>query len=413
MPGGRLKIGFGDLNNVSEQKIGRFLDLRNTSIVDVIRESALNVFKKDAFQNTGPMRGIVLRVEVNTNTPESDSWINRVFGDEKVHTLTMVKVRIPEIHAALPEPLNYGRNANNSNKVIDMYPSFIAINKEVSDKPVAPGDIVLVDFGDRVNLTEPVYLGPILSSPAPGVVGEASIKETFDKKNAGTLLALPPLGDNVLGNKNINNQLPQPIENNKKTGVKTMSDILNDLLSSTFHFITEEELKRIMPHVTQDNVNKYLNGLNQAMLRFEINTPQRQAAFLAQIAVESGELKFDTELSSGQQYEGRTNLGNNQKGDGPKYKGRGLIQLTGRYNYTKFNQKLNALGITADLVNNPEQASRPDISTLIAAQYFADHNLNKLADNGDIVGISQAVNGGNIGLDHRTSFYNKALEVLT
>lgn len=184
--------------------------------------------------------------------------------------------------------------------------------------------------------------------------------------------------------------------------------------------ITKEQLKKIMPLAKLTNIEKYLIPLNDAMEKFEINTPKRIAAFLSQIALESGELKFDTELPSKyngfdfSKYDGRKSLGNNQPGDGVKYKGRGVLQLTGRFNYTSMTKKLNAIGIVVNLVDNPELATRPDISAIIAAQYFKDHKLNSLADSGDVVGITRAVNGpGMLGLDRRIAYYNRAVEVLS
>lgn len=143
---------------------------------------------------------------------------------------------------------------------------------------------------------------------------------------------------------------------------------------------------------------------------------------MGQIAVESAELKYNKELASkynkkvlldideeiGSLYEGRSNLGNNQKGDGPKYIGRGLLQLTGRANYTDYSKKL---GI--DLVNNPELATIPENSIRIACQYFKDRNLLEAADKWDLKTITKKVNGSAM-LHHekRAAYSEKALKIL-
>jgi putative chitinase len=147
--------------------------------------------------------------------------------------------------------------------------------------------------------------------------------------------------------------------------------------------------------------------LNAAMQEAGINTPRRQAAFLAQLAHESGEFRWMEELASGAAYEGRTDLGNTQPGDGMRFKGRGPIQLTGRSNYHAAGQ---ALGI--DLVNNPRRAADPDVGFRTAAWYWNNRNLNQYADAGNFDAITYRVNGGYNGKAERDAYYNRALQVL-
>lgn len=171
--------------------------------------------------------------------------------------------------------------------------------------------------------------------------------------------------------------------------------------------LSAERLRAIMPGAKQSDINEYLGPLNAAMAQYGINTPARQAAFLAQIAVESGQLKYRFELASGDDYEGRTTLGNTQPGDGRRYKGRGLIQLTGRSNYRRVGQ---ALGLP--LEDNPDLATLPENSARIAAYFFQSRGLNALADRGDFREITRRVNGGFRGLERRTEYYERGLSVL-
>lgn len=125
--------------------------------------------------------------------------------------------------------------------------------------------------------------------------------------------------------------------------------------------MTKQELKKILIYATASNIEKFYQPLVDTMERFQINTPKRQAAFIAQLAHESGSLKYVRELASGKAYEGRKDLGNTQPGDGVKFKGRGLIQLTGRANYQKASDYFNE-----DFINHPELIETPKYATLVA-----------------------------------------------
>lgn len=168
-----------------------------------------------------------------------------------------------------------------------------------------------------------------------------------------------------------------------------------------------EQLKAVMPRVPADKAGTYLRHLNAAMRQADILTYPRMTAFLAQLAFESGELRYMEELASGAAYEGRKDLGNTQPGDGVRYKGRGPIQLTGRYNYRKAGE---ALGLS--LEKNPTWAARPDVGFRVAAWYWASRGLNALADAGDFVKITERINGGTNGLTERQGYYAKARAAL-
>lgn len=171
--------------------------------------------------------------------------------------------------------------------------------------------------------------------------------------------------------------------------------------------VTDDELKQIMPNCAAAKRTAYLPFIQQAMQEFEITSYLREAAFLAQLAHESGELRYMEEIASGAAYEGRKDLGNTQPGDGKRYKGRGPIQLTGRANYTKYG---GLLGL--DLVNNPTIAATPEVGFRIAGQFWKLNGLNALADQQDIRQITRRINGGYNGLDDRIKYYDRAKKVL-
>lgn len=135
--------------------------------------------------------------------------------------------------------------------------------------------------------------------------------------------------------------------------------------------------------------------------------PLRMAHFLAQAAHESDGFRTTVEYwgPTAQQrgYEGRSDLGNTQPGDGRRYMGRGIFQLTGRDNYARYGQKLGL-----DLVNQPELAAEPPISFRIACHYWLAKGLNALADKDDLVGITRRINGGENGLADRQRYYLRA-----
>jgi len=167
-----------------------------------------------------------------------------------------------------------------------------------------------------------------------------------------------------------------------------------------------DQLRKIMP-TAGARAFVMLDYLNKTMDEFEINTPARQAAFLAQVGHESGQLRYVRELASGAAYEGRQDLGNKQPGDGVKYKGRGLIQITGRANYMALMMALDI-----NCVENPEVVEEPENAARSAGWFWSTHKLNDLADKGDFIGITKLINGGTNGLVDRQELYNRAKEVL-
>lgn len=171
--------------------------------------------------------------------------------------------------------------------------------------------------------------------------------------------------------------------------------------------VTDDELRRIMPNCPIARRNEYLPFIQQAMQEFEVTSYLREAAFLAQLAHESGELRYMEELASGAAYEGRKDLGNTQPGDGKRYKGRGPIQLTGRSNYKKYG---DLLGV--DLINNPTVAATKEVGFRIAGQFWKLNGLNELADQQKFETITRRINGGLNGQSDRVKYYNRAKQVL-
>ena len=174
--------------------------------------------------------------------------------------------------------------------------------------------------------------------------------------------------------------------------------------------ITEQQLLQIIPNAGRQ-AGVFVPALNTAMNRYGILGAARAAAFIAQIGHESGQLRWVREIwgPTAQQagYEGRADLGNTQKGDGSKYRGRGLIQITGRANYAACGE---ALGL--DLIRNPELLELPQHAAMSAGWFWSTKGLNTLADQGQFVKITRRINGGLTGQDDRQALYEKALKVL-
>lgn len=174
--------------------------------------------------------------------------------------------------------------------------------------------------------------------------------------------------------------------------------------------VTQHQLLQILPDAGA-KAGVFTPVLNTAMGRFQIVGPKRVAAFIAQIGHESGQLLWVREIwgPTPQQarYEGRSDLGNTQKGDGSKYRGRGLIQITGRANYAACGEAL-----ALDLINHPELLEQPQNAAMSAAWFWSTKGLNTLADSGDFERITRRINGGLNGLADRLALWEKARAVL-
>lgn len=178
--------------------------------------------------------------------------------------------------------------------------------------------------------------------------------------------------------------------------------------------ITPQQLLQILPNAGP-KAGVFAPVLNAAMGKFGIVTLARQAAFIAQIGHESGQFRYLRELGNDQylaKYDTGTlaaRLGNTPEadGDGQKYRGRGLIQITGRDNYKACGE---ALGL--DLLSQPELLELPQHAATSAAWFWHSRGLNSLADRGDFVGITRKINGGTNGIADRQALWEKARKVL-
>lgn len=173
---------------------------------------------------------------------------------------------------------------------------------------------------------------------------------------------------------------------------------------------------------------KFLSFITDTCARFQINTPIRRLCFLAQVGHESGGLFYTEELASGQAYEGRQDLGNTHAGDGVRYKGRGLIQITGRANYSAISKDLNIDFITNHTLLGGKKVTTcsPDqlkYAALSAGWFWNKKDLNKIADKinveepideGDnlehFITITKRINGGINGLTDRLNRYRTGIQ---
>ena len=174
--------------------------------------------------------------------------------------------------------------------------------------------------------------------------------------------------------------------------------------------ITRQQLLQILPNAGPV-AGVFVPLLNTAMVRYQIIGQKRIAAFIAQIGHESGQFKYVKEIwgptAAQARYEGRKDLGNTVAGDGSKYRGRGLIQITGRANYMACGE-----GLGLDLIKQPELLEKPQHACMSAAWFWATKGLNTLADADQFDKITRRINGGQNGAADRQALYARALKVL-
>lgn len=185
--------------------------------------------------------------------------------------------------------------------------------------------------------------------------------------------------------------------------------------------ITLEDLRAICPLSNQKRLATFVEPLNAAMQEFGINTLPRQAAFLAQLAHESGGFFYVREIASGAAYEGREDLGNTRaeaitiaaehnSSPGRWWKGHGLIQITGFDNHAECSEAL--YGDRLVLLHEPSRLEQPLDAARSAAWFWSAHDLNQLADVGDFKRITRTINGGLRGYTDRLTYWERAQERL-
>lgn len=168
---------------------------------------------------------------------------------------------------------------------------------------------------------------------------------------------------------------------------------------------------------TPERAELFAGPLSVACEHYQINTVRRMAAFLAQIGHESGSLRHTVEVwgptPAQHRYEGRRDLGNTQPGDGSRYRGRGLIQLTGRFNHAAVRDRLRSRGVACpDFETEPERLQDPLWAAWSAADFWDWKRLNPVADSGDFTRVTQIINGGQNGAADRERRHAIALRVL-
>ncbi|TSC89221.1 MAG: lytic enzyme [Parcubacteria group bacterium Gr01-1014_3] len=239
----------------------------------------------------------------------------------------------------------------------------------------------------------------------------------------------------------INTPISTPDDSISETAIKSTPQIPGSeppsILESVDVLITAEQLGKILPTLAESKCNEYLPHLLKVLTEFEINTPIRIAAFIAQTSHESAGYsaflenlnysaqalvntwpsRFTSESASvyakqaekiaNHVYSNRLGNGDEASGDGWRYRGRGVIQTTGRSNY-----KACGIGLGIDLIAFPELLEQPLDAFRSAGWYWNNRNCNIIADSGDFVRLTKAINGGLTGLDDRKANYARAKSAL-
>ena len=184
--------------------------------------------------------------------------------------------------------------------------------------------------------------------------------------------------------------------------------------STTKQFVTAEQLIQIAgTKEFESRIRTLTPGVNATFEKFNINTTLRMAHFLAQVMHESGGFRWLREIwgptDAQLGYEGRKGLGNTKSGDGKRFMGRGLIQLTGRANYTTFSK---AMGMPDKFVDDPKLVEASPWAVIAAGWYWNGRDINNPADQDDVVEVTWRINGGKNGLKDRERYLNRAKLVL-
>ena len=174
------------------------------------------------------------------------------------------------------------------------------------------------------------------------------------------------------------------------------------------HYVSKDQLAAIWKCDPNLIANYEIDELNLCLAKYEITTPQRIRHFLSQTAHESGGGRYKKELASGEAYEFREDLQNDEVGDGPKYKGAGYLQTTGKYNYSRLSAYLD----DPQVMNGVDYVAE-NYPFTSAGYWWMDNRMNEFIDDGaDVIAVTKRVNGGTNGLADRQQYYDTCMEVI-
>jgi putative chitinase len=195
--------------------------------------------------------------------------------------------------------------------------------------------------------------------------------------------------------------------------LKVLNQVFRTNVSGKFQNmnITEANIKKMSRTATARIVKGIVD--NQQLIRDGgIDTPLRMCHFMAQLAHESAHFRVTLEFASGRAYEGRADLGNTRTGDGPRYRGRGLIQTTGRTNYRLATKSIRKMVPGApDFEADPVKLEEFPWALMSAISYWQRRNINRLADRDDVIAVTKRINGGTNGLNDRKRYLATAKEI--
>lgn len=195
------------------------------------------------------------------------------------------------------------------------------------------------------------------------------------------------------------NPLQDPLKSVADQAIEAAKNEATQALANTLapHLqVTAAKLRTMCPTSKKSLLEPLAQAMQELFPKYGITSYLRICHFLAQAAHETDSFRTLTEYASGKRYEGRKDLGNVHKGDGVRYKGRGIFQLTGRANYRRFGKL-----VQTPLEEQPELAATPHLSTQIACIYWTDKKLSGYADKDDVKKITKRINGGYNGLQDR------------
>ena len=182
----------------------------------------------------------------------------------------------------------------------------------------------------------------------------------------------------------------------------------DDTVQLASQYVSKQQLAKIWECDPGLIADYEVDELNLCLAKYEITTPQRIRHFLSQTAHESGGGRYKKELASGAAYEFREDLGNDEVGDGPKFKGAGYIQLTGKYNYLRLSEYLN----DPQVMNGVDYVAE-NLPFTSAGYWWQDNDMNELIDNGaDVLAVTRRVNGGTNHLSERQRYFDICMEVI-